>query len=378
MGVTRTEAFKLFLITAVPFAFYLFKPDIFGSDGYAFLLWTCQGLVLGQGMFNFLIFEAIPCNIIAIKCILFLLCFCSVLAIANLGKLFWNNGWFAGVLAFTSPIIVYEFFKFENDQFAIPLIFWSVYFFVKGLVYEDEETRLRSSLYAAGLLIVAGFIWEAAALMLFAFALGNIFFTFLSIPVFVIAFPKMSQVLGFAHWGRVSENTPLIALGWLGFLLLGCVGLIKGNKAGWRFTLPAILLFIIIMFNSKFAILLVPFLSVGLLNAWNTVMQKEFKTMIVLLCLFFPFFYGFQSLGMQPTANQWEAIDYAIKESGYEMMQNDWDLGWWVKWHGGVTDNYAGANSNFKEPVGIVLTRFEELDCPILKDFNGIRVYDCH
>lgn len=376
--VSRIEAAYLFVLTAIPFLFYIFKPDIFGSDGYAYLLWICQQSPLqNQGMIAEFIFNVMPCNIIAVKCVLFLLCFVSVLAIANLGKLFWKNGWFAGVLALLSPAMIFEFFKFENDQFALPLIFWSVYFFYVGLTHEQEETRMRSTLISAGLLVIAGLIWEASAFMIFAFALANFFFTFLAVPVFFMAFPKFDQALGFVHWGKVAENTPLIGLIWLGFLLLGFTGLIRGNKAGWRFVTPAILLFLVVMLNAKYVLLVVPFLAVGMINAWNTIIPKEFKTMLFAVILFLPFLYGFQSLGMQPTETDWKAIDFALNEAHYEKIQNDWDLGWWVKWHGGETNNFAGPNSQFKEPSGIVLSRLEQVDCPLLKAFEHIGVYDC-
>lgn len=381
MGVSKNEFLKLFGLTLLPFLFYFGRPDIFGSDGYAFLGKICfQTALPNQPIISDLIVSILPCDILTLKVLLFLLCFSAVLALAYLGKLYWENGWLCGLVAFVSPLIFYEFIKFENDQFAFPLIFWAIYFFFRSYALEDQEDRLRSKLYCLGLLIVAGLIWEGTALVIFAFGLADLLFTFVSIPVLFVGFNKLPQIFGL-HMGKVAENLPFVSLIWLGFLLLGLNGFYFGNKARWKLIIPATFLLLVSISNAKYVLLVVPFLCLGIMNTWNELVPDYMKTMFVMLAITLPFLYGFNSLTMPPTEQQWQAVDYAISASETGMVQNDWDYGWWVKWHGGITDNFAGANAQWKEEKGIILTANvinEPPDCPLLKDFNVVKVYDCH
>ena len=85
--------------------------------------------------------------------------------------------------------------------------------------------------------------------------------------------------------------------------------------------------------------------------------------------------WGFVSLTQPPLDYQWEAVEFALQESERPGITNDWDLGHWIYYKGGRTSQIAGPQ-DFNISKGIILSR-KELPCPVLKEFNELKVYRC-
>jgi len=374
--MNKKQIALLFLITLIPFLiFSVGRPDFVGGDSYFFLNHVCGEAELGEGDLVRAIFGWVPCNFILIKILLFLLCLSCVFTIALTGDLFYaKNGWMAGLFIFLAPVFFSEFTKFENDQFAFPLIFLAIYFYYKGFF----RNRFINRLTAIVLLVFAAQIWGGAAFFILAFAFGSILFVLTSIPLLAIYWEKllfnaMPRFPELDLFGRVWENSLVVGIAYLFLLPLGYNGI---NKM----ILPQLVFFTALMLlNSKFVFLLTPFLALGFVGYFNKLdyskYGKNFKQIFIWLPFFMAISWGFVSLTQPPYQYQWEAIEFALQESERPGITNDWDLGYWIYYKGGRTGQVGGPQ-DFNISKGIILSR-KELPCPVLKEFNELKVYRC-
>lgn len=345
--------------TAIPFAIYLLRPNLFGHDPYHFLMQ----------------FKALGGNIIAAKCLLFCLALASALGIACLGTLFnQKHGWKAGVLAYLSPLLVFEFAKLENDQFAFPILIWATYLLFKGT---KENNSLKKKLAyqgtATAMVLAATPIWGGSAYYLIAFATTAILPGLIAIPIIarhaqqLIHFATPYQPLG---W----ENRPLIGFAYLWVLALGYAG-------AFAQIIPMLGFFtLLLLLNAKFMIHAVPLAAVGFTQILEWRKMKKYAPFFMGLALVTAAGTGVDLLlFQQPTQAQLEAVDYAIAIAPGGSIQNDWELGYWVQWRGGKTRNYGGGTRfvDFNKSKGIILTK-QSLGCPSLKEFGQLTVYDCN
>ena len=356
----------------VPFAIYaIIRTDLRGFDPYAFLSQSCGGFVVnGTPLLADLVTKAMPCNVLAIKGVLFLLFFASILGIACLGTLFnKEKGWLAGLFSFLSPLLFFEATKFENDAFAIPILIWSMFFF-----YKARQTRQKKyDVFAFFLVLFAGLFWYGSIYWLIAYSFSSFFFVvpailaFLWLGVKIVAFaPPNNNVVE----GYFGSGIAMVAALVFGFALIPAIM--------W----PQTALFVALLVSQiKFAWFIVPILSVGTKlfyankkldgGSWS----KTVKGIMLTASLCLVVVWGFALIGHPPYQHQWQAVDYAISQSENGFVQNDWDLGYWIYYKGGTPLAYGGgAQPAFGK--GIVLTR-KEIDCTLLKEFKEMKVYQC-
>jgi len=148
---------KISVLAGLVFLFslsYFFRHSLFGMDSYATVECVrgfCENLVF-QDLAIFL-FQLMPDSLLFFKFVLFLSLFFSVFFVwLIVRKLFcerlaWISVFFT--LGF-SPIWLFEFAKFENELFAIPLVFIGVYFLLG-----DNFSRL----IGFGFLLLSLFFW---------------------------------------------------------------------------------------------------------------------------------------------------------------------------------------------------------------------------
>ena len=127
--------FLFFLLALIPFCAYFLRPDFLANDTYGFLALVCQNNnLVGASGIPLMLFSLLPCNILALKVLLFACCVVSGFFIIKMATLFSpKNGWRACYLLFLSSITILEFCKLEEEAFAFPFLFASVYFLFKGL-----------------------------------------------------------------------------------------------------------------------------------------------------------------------------------------------------------------------------------------------------
>lgn len=353
-----------FFLLLIPFVAYFFRPDFIGNDTYGFLTLICQNdnSVNAEGL-SFLVFSALPCNILALKALLFLLAFVSGCFLIKWCSLFSpENGWRASYLVFLSSVFVLEFAKLENDQLAYPFLFASLYFFFKKSSY--------SVLISLFLLGIAGLFWQGAIFYLIAFSIGLWPLLFVSLPlIFFFREQLIGEVIRF---GFIAENAPLkfhlhfiLNFGLLGFFLEPSLT----NMGLFLFTLG--------MISNKFWILSLPFLVVGMILLLERIDREDFFHLTAIMSVVLVFGLA-QSLWLNPpTENDWNAIEFAIEESGGEKINNDWGMGYWVRWKGGDTNSYQSpAKQSPPEENQLTITKFD-LNCTPLKSFGEVMVFRC-
>jgi len=362
----------LAILAAVPFSLYtLFRTDLRGFDSYAFLSQACGNFTIESTppIANFVL-SFIPCNILAIKVCLFLLFFLSLCGIAHLGSLYSpKKGWLAALFSFLSPSLFFEATKFENDQFAIPILVWAAYFF-----YRARKTgHRRWDFYAIALVLFAAGFWHGSVYWLIAFALSSIVFLFPGLAAFTIFWRGV--ISSSLPKELIVESQAWNGLGMVGFLFVG-FALIPTVMFP-----QAIAFFILMLLQVKFAWFLMPLLSVGAMLFYanekldKTYWSRQAKGIMVVASLCLVVVWGFALQGHPPHSYQWEAVEYAISQSEDGEIYNDWNLGYWVVFKGGTPSQFGGG-TQLPFGAGIVLTR-RELQCRKLKTFKELFVYRC-
>lgn len=369
----RKHLLLLFLLTLIPFLIFMARPDFVGGDTYYFLNNICgEGEISDTDLIR-TIFGFLPCNFLALKTLLFVLCLTCTITLALTGDL-WDKkrGWMAGLFVFLSPIYFLEFTKLENDQFAYPLLFMAIYFFYKGYF----KNKFYNHLVALVLILFASQIWGGSIFFLLAFAFGSIIFLITTIPAIVLFWKKLffTVLPRFPTFEWLTwENAVGFGIFWLFLLLMGYIGIS-------RILLPQLLFFTaLLLFNSKFVFLAIPFLALAFVNYYNKLDKTKYGKTFQQIFLWLPFFlaisWGIVSWTQPPQPYQWEAIDYALEQSPKPGITNDWDFGYWILYKGGRTQQF-GASQDFNAGHDIVLTR-RELDCNMLRQFEDLRVYKC-
>jgi len=304
-----------------------------------------------------MVFSWLPCNFLFLKLILFLLFFAGVLIIALTGELINKDyGWLAGIFTFLSPILFRTAFKLENDAFALPFIFASIFFFVKFLKQNQKKDFFKSILWG---MVGAGF-WGVALYLPFGFAL-------LSVAFIAVAFTT-----AFIFGGKLlSSALPLEAV-----LESNPTGAII-NYVGYFFSIIAlntsILLPTIVFFgglgllNPKLSILVIPFLSLLVVDALKFI-PKNWIKLLPLLCIGLAFAWGFTLYFDNPTHEEIEITKFAVQESLHKNLDifNDWNLGYIVAWFGGEPSGWGGPQPLREKENSIVITT-QDLNCTEIK-----------
>ena len=371
--LSHKQILAILIMAAIPFAIYtIFRTDLVGYDSYAYLNQSCgKFAVEGTPLIADLALKAIPCNTNAIKGVLFLLFFTSLLGIGQLGIIFHKEkGWLAALFSFLSPVLFFQAMSFENDQFAFPILIWATYFFYKARATKQRKYDLCT---LALLLFAAGF-WNGAIYFLLAFALSSLVLAVTAIPAIEIFW---KQIIGNALPKiGVNEAQPLIGLGHIfglafGFALLPAIM--------WPQT--AIFL-ILLLLQSKFTWMIAPLLSTGVAMFYvNPKLDKVKWASFAKGCMLSAAIccmvaWGAASLENPPHSHTWQAIEYAIAQSPDGSIQNDWDLGYFIINRGGTPSQYGGGKQRaFTKGIGI--TKFKQANCTTLKEFKDLNVVTC-
>lgn len=361
----------LLLICLLAFIPYIQRADLTGADTYYYLSQICSGELEEEESPIFLL---LPCNIKFLKFILLLSLFLSSFFVAKIGELYFGKkGLLTGIIIFISPNWIAGFFNFENDQLAYPLIFLSLFLYLKGF---KEKNRLYM-LSSLAVLAIAGTLWGGAIIYLIGFALLFLPLVLLVIPV-VVTYPARFATIFNPSW-EIAENLPLIGLGLTTFLLFG---LLKPIAELVPF---AVLLIIISAMNSKLTILLLPFLALFSFNLiHNLKIKKENMKYIYGVVVFIAFVsmvsFSNAEANDRPNADDWAGINYAIDYSNEHniRIQNHWDFGYWLEYKGVETHVKGTKIENiFKDSIAIHYTEYGQSNCSALKTFGDVVVSRC-
>lgn len=390
----KIQIIILFLICLLPFTFYALKYGFVESDSYYFMIQICNGEKTFRDTppISSLAFSLMPCNFAAAKLLLFISLFLSTLIVAKTGELFHKNGWLAGAFIFLCPIWISEFFKFEDDQIAYPLLFLAMYSFLKGV----KENKKRYQATAIGLALTASLAWKGGVFYILAFTLTFIWGIIIAIPIIVVYFKNLFGAI--IPTTRVLENFPIVGAFYYNFLLLGWLETKK------EYLPQLIFFFALTCINLKFIIHAMPLLAIGVVGVWNNLKQysENIKQLFkfrfdadnikLFLSLMLLFALGSSVIGYSltiqeklPTPATWEAIDYAIQKSNEtgKPLKNDWSFGYWIMWKGKTPSAYGGwTKSDYPYYQNSIALALDYVDyCKELKrwktNWRDIVVYDC-
>lgn len=303
------------------------------------------------------LFSIKPEAFLLVKLLTFCLFFASALFIALLGSVFVKDGWLAGVFSLAAPVFVQQFWRFENDLLALPLIFASIWLFFSG-----------KKIFSISLLCFAFIFWQASALLLIPFSFSFTPLLFASIPlIFFIIFRQLGSFLPNFN---VIENMPFLALFLCFFSLFGLGSMPK------KLRVSALFFFVLALANAKWVILLIPFLAVGLTRFWReggaNSKSVAAAALIVSLLISFALLPVFP-----PTVEQVSAIKLAVDQAQGQTIYNDWTYGTAIEYYGGTPlAKYGGKQPDLNCFNCIVLSP-QEFDCKCLNCPSRLPVWKC-
>ncbi len=391
--------FILFVLLIIPFIAYLYRPDFIGFDPYGFLLLTCNANnAAGLTGITHAIFSNLLCNFITLKIMLFSLAFISGCFIIKTAKLFSpKHGWKASYLIFLSSVYVLEFSKLENEAIAFTILFASLYLFFKG--FKIVKNSRKNHLTAFALVILAGLIWKGSIFYLIGYLLNISILIIALLPALTIPFKG-----NFLYWkslleniigtNNIAENQPFkfhrhFALnpGLIGALLEPLL-------------LPQTLLYFALgTASSKYWILTLPFLTIGMViihqklsqsnkfeSKHTTFLDKIFQKAInffetnhsqifAILSIFTVIAITQSILLNPPQQSDWEPIEYALSIDNN--VNNDWSIGYWILWKGGTTQSYQSPQKQTPFFPGQIVVTQQDNNCSNIKTFEDFNVMQC-
>lgn len=290
--------------------------------------------------------------------------------IALTGNLFdKKNGWMAGIWVYFSFAFLSFFLDFEDDQFAIPLLFLSLFLFTKGLM----EKKLKYKVASVVCVLVAGLFWKNSIVWLVG--LGLIWLPAIFLSFFVITLFNPTAFPGAVTSDlRVLESWPFLAFADYMFLLAGFLflPLILLPSAAW-FTLVAAL-------NWKNNIFLLPFLAIGF-NSFFQKLNKSYRMSFTIIFSAMVLISPIIILDRMPAESEWDAIDFAMQKSEEpdKELMNAWGYGYWIEWKDGVPSakGWFGTQNYAQDAIVLEDTGLDFPYCEKLKDFKRMAVYDC-
>jgi len=388
-----TKAKYVFLIALVIIsALYVVRSEFYGYDSYYFASITCDANspYKSDGAFPLdeLLFSFLPCNFVILKIILVSLFFFDLLIFLAISKLFFSkNNWVFVLFCCITPMLVRTAFAFENDAFALPLVFLSLYFILKHSLVDKKlvSVNLFLSLF---FLSVSGIIWGGGIYYLIAFSFLSPIFLVLSIFAFIFL---SGQIIGNVFNINIDMS---VAENFLGnSIIFSCQYLIFLKKVFFYNMNYLFIFFLAIGFlNAKLFILCLPFYSLVLFYNFSKLYPDSGKIVLIIggLAMFIIFSMPLTGYGLTqsyPNTQEHEVVQEFIHlaHEKEQTIHNDWTLGHLINFYKGYTEDHSGGFNilelnHYKN--SLVLTR-HDLNCEIIKTYPAqliekpLTIYQC-
>ena len=212
---------------------FLFRFDLLGVDSYASKLFVCNAeRYIGFQPFAEFLFGFFPCNMFFFNFVMFF-CFLAFLFAC---WLLVRDKRVVFALVCLSPIVLFEFSKFENELFAYPLIIFAFYFFSR-----------KDYLYGFLACVVAGGFWLVAFVGV-AYLFPPLVFGLFLFPLSIFGNSAVESWFGFGFY---------TLFGWL--LVIPFIFRLDLKKV-----LGFLCFFVLFLFSVKFWVFLVPYILFGI------------------------------------------------------------------------------------------------------------------
>lgn len=385
-GHHKKLGFLIILCFIIPSSLFLIKPNFYGMDSHYFLTKVCSDnnhyREEGNLFLTNLVFNNLPCDFTIIKLVLIMLYGLTLIGLYKIAEFTWTGaGYLTLLFSGISTVLLFSTFKLENDAFAIPLLYFSLYFFLKfvdpkptfTIPKRKEYANLVLSFFLLGL---AGMFWGGAIFYLLAFLL--VLSTRLTIIGFLISFliPQVQEISSKVITSlvgnyRILENNPLLFF-YLNFIYLYILafGMDKIVKKPWHAKLTVILI-IFGFLNPKILILATPFISLYVVKNYlitrkeyiflrkKITARKVFTTIAIALWIFNAITLAFF---VTPTPLQVQAAQETVQLSEQTGLRinNAWEYGHLIWFYGGETKQHSGIGAELETTNTVLLTYFEE------------------
>lgn len=343
-----SKELQLFTILILPAVLGLFfRPLIFGFDSYATINGICFGnwsALSSQPLTNF-IFSFFPCSFLFFKVFMFLSLIITLYIIMKIVGLYFSDMSLFSLffLIGLSPIMLFEFAKFENELFAYPLIVFGIYLLLK-----------REFVWSLVVFLVSIFFWVW--------------------PYYLTFFPSNSLVLELRPFGGLSSLFLLV-------FFVPFIFLVK-NKKVIGLSVVSLGLF---LWNAKFFIFLMPFIAISIgLVLEKLHNKKEYINTAWLVCFILIFSVNLSLFMQEPQQIQFDLLSKGIEFAEKEDLPiyNDWSYGHWIEYLGYETKYKSGGHNpdyNLLEKpfVGLTDSNLLHLGCKFVSNARNLKLWVC-
>lgn len=325
--------------------------SLFGFDSYAWNELVCNGWskTLKGNPFAWQLIQYLPCSLLFLKVVMFLCLFFTVLIIWKIVKDFYDerSAWISIILLLSlSPIMLFEFGKFENEIFAYPFIVLGIYFLLNKK---------------------------------FIFGFVSLFFSLV-----FWAFPYYFTFFG----GSVLEQQIFSGLLPL-FGLIFVVPLIFLSKDK-NILVGSVVTLVMFLFNAKFFIFFIPFVALGLGELVKILDEREqLKNFVYVLAFILLIGWNVAFFFASPTIHEHIVVEEAVqlhKDTNF-LIFNDWSYGYWLLNHGYDSGIYGGGKKTdynlIEKPfIGLTMEDLSAVGCvPTSPGFSSLtrsmKVWKC-
>lgn len=377
----------LLLVLFLSFSLYFIRPNFIGNDVYAFYFKSCHASIqlADSPLISEYFFKNLPCSIPLMKIVSMLFFFLWVLVVQQFVKYFIpEHSWEAMIFILLVPTIFGWFWDFEDDVLAYPLLVFSLLLFIRSRI---EKKKLLEAISFLIISFIGLFIWRGALIYVFALSFFSIpFMGLLLLTIGVFGFyrvfgsllPALDPLNGLLY-----ENTPFVGI----LTLIGLFPSFLYIRKSFKYLFIVFLLLLI--FSSRLAIHLIPFMIIGMYDFWVELMKwlrsthdwiipnayfTGLKVFFILLLgfLFFNSQYNYLIKG-EPTIKIFDMIHEAKQYSiDYNLpIKNEWGFGYYMKFVGIDTNYYGGWRPNLDLNHSVALSTDYNLSCEKLYETHS-------
>jgi hypothetical protein len=388
--MNRKKAYLIItLVTALLYLIYLFRSldvPFVGMDSYYFLNHVLYGTEMHvTGFVGHLLMSIMPQSIIGIKIIMFLVTLSTLFIAYECARLYSKKNALVYPISLISFITFsLIFFKFEDDLFALPFLFISLYFIIKYQLEKNKKYFFNKNIILSlAFLFISVMIWKYSVLfiLLYLFITNFHYLYILASSVFIIFWHDFIGVI--LPNSQISENAPaLLGLNISGAIIILLIflylkkSMIQKNKIGiYVFSILTLL-------NFKILYVLTPILLINNTKLLNNLSDKGKKGIYFIWFLFLISMVN-QIVVNPPSNTDYEVINIAqsIEKDSFRDVKYSWGIGYFAIYHD-IDVEYFGTppKKEISYEKGYFVERnglLELNSCEIIKKGKWFSLYDC-
>ena len=389
MNQTKKNYLIIFVFSLFLYTFYFLRNSnvpFIGMDSYYFANHIFLGTNLHvTGIVGQFIMGLMPQSVIGIKIIMFLVTLTTLFIAYECARLYSKKHALIYPLSLIS-FITYGliFFKFEDDLFALPFLFLSLYFVIKKQLSKNNNKFFdKNIIFSLFFLFISTMIWKYTVLfiLLYLFVTRFNYLYIIASSIFIIFWTDFIGSI-FPH-SQIAENTSaFLSLNISGGIILLLIflylkkSMIQENKLGiYVFSLLTLI-------NFKIIYVLTPILLLNNTTLLKNVSDKGKKGIYM---IWFLFLIGMlsQIIISPPSIQDYEVIrvGQSIENNNISDVDYSWGIGYFVMWHN-IDTEYFGSPPNkeieYKNKFFVSRKGNKDLsNCLIVKDGKWFSLYDC-